>query len=269
MSNALNAYKDIISEYADGVPIYKIVKKYKTSHESVTKRSISKNSQKYIINENYFKTWSSNMAYILGFIGADGCVINGQLIITLQMRDVEILNFIKKELNCGHPIIYGYTILNNKKYDTVKLRIRNKEICNDLSKLNIIPRKTFVLAMPENIPEEYKIDYIRGNFDGDGSVDENYPTNARGCKTKSPQIRTRFCGSEKIMTEIRDILTIKGLRNVNIHKKYKIYTIEYSTFDSIKFYDLMYYSQNILYLKRKRDKFLNIINKRKDKQLEK
>ncbi len=30
-----------------------------------------------MVNEDYFKYWSPNMAYILGFILADGCIIRG------------------------------------------------------------------------------------------------------------------------------------------------------------------------------------------------
>ena len=50
----------------------------------------------YELNEDYFETWSHEMAYILGFISADGS-INKQktsLSIELQMRDKKVLEFI-------------------------------------------------------------------------------------------------------------------------------------------------------------------------------
>jgi hypothetical protein len=46
----------------------------------------------YDVKEDYFETWSHEMAYILGFISADGGVNKQQtsLSIELQMRDKEV-----------------------------------------------------------------------------------------------------------------------------------------------------------------------------------
>ena len=41
---------------------------------NVPRRAIGSWKRKYNITENYFKTWSNNMAYILGFIAADGVI---------------------------------------------------------------------------------------------------------------------------------------------------------------------------------------------------
>ncbi len=44
------------------------------SDSNVPRRAIGSWKRKYDITENYFKTWSNNMAYILGFIAADGVI---------------------------------------------------------------------------------------------------------------------------------------------------------------------------------------------------
>ncbi|EEM83624.1 hypothetical protein bthur0011_23650 [Bacillus thuringiensis serovar huazhongensis BGSC 4BD1] len=41
---------------------------------NVPRRAIGSWKRKYDIKEDYFKTWSNNMAYILGFIAADGVI---------------------------------------------------------------------------------------------------------------------------------------------------------------------------------------------------
>ncbi len=41
---------------------------------NVPRRAIGSWKRKYAIAEDYFKTWSNNMAYILGFIAADGVI---------------------------------------------------------------------------------------------------------------------------------------------------------------------------------------------------
>ena len=44
------------------------------SDNNVPRRAIGSWKRKYDITEDYFKTWSNNMAYILGFIAADGVI---------------------------------------------------------------------------------------------------------------------------------------------------------------------------------------------------
>lgn len=44
------------------------------SDSNVPRRAIGSWKRKYDITENYFKMWSNNMAYILGFIAADGVI---------------------------------------------------------------------------------------------------------------------------------------------------------------------------------------------------
>ncbi|MFK4432099.1 intein-encoded DNA endonuclease-like protein [Bacillus sp. RC54] len=41
---------------------------------NVPRRAIGSWKRKYDITEDYFKTWSNNTAYILGFIAADGII---------------------------------------------------------------------------------------------------------------------------------------------------------------------------------------------------
>ncbi|PFJ83212.1 hypothetical protein COI97_30425, partial [Bacillus cereus] len=55
---------------------------------NVPRRAIGSWKRKYGITEDYFKTWSNNMAYILGFIVADGVI----------QKESYILENIKKEL---------------------------------------------------------------------------------------------------------------------------------------------------------------------------
>ncbi len=44
------------------------------SDSNVPRRTIGSWKRKYDITEDYFKTWSNNMAYILGFIATDGVI---------------------------------------------------------------------------------------------------------------------------------------------------------------------------------------------------
>ena len=79
----------------------------KDSGEVLSKRQ-SNNSRKYNINQDYFKKWSRNMAYIFGFWCADGCIYSGRCFdITLHKKDKYILKKIAEEFKYEGPI-YDY-----------------------------------------------------------------------------------------------------------------------------------------------------------------
>lgn len=146
----------------------------------------------YINNENYFKTWSHNMAYILGFITADGCLLSNRntLAFCLHSQDIEILEFIKSEISPNRPIHFKIDKRFNTKF--VSLRIDSKEIISDLKNLGLCERKTGKEVYPD-VPTEFKFDYLRGLFDGDGCI------SIRNNKYKTPL--WFICSSNKLFLE--------------------------------------------------------------------
>lgn len=124
-------------------------------------------------NESYFKTWSPSMAYILGFITADGCVIysatSPRLAIAVSEKDKEILDFIIRELESDYPVSKaksGYS----EYFNIVRTAIMSHEIASDLEALGVSPNKTGIEQFPQSLPKEYYFDYFCGLVDGDGSV---------------------------------------------------------------------------------------------------
>lgn len=144
------------------------------------------------VNEDYFKKWSSNMAYILGFILADGCIIEGtydgysdSLKFGVHYQDIDILEKIKQELESEHAI----SIVGSAVY----FCIVSQKIVDDLKILGISYRKSLRAQVPKT-PQEYERDFIRGVIDGDGSVSIN----------KKGYPRLAVCGGEKIISFTRD-----------------------------------------------------------------
>lgn len=133
------------------------------------------------INSLFFQTWSPSMAYILGFIFADGAIEDVQkssrtCYLSITSKDLEILEQIKNVMDSKHTI---YSILpvelvfpGNRKYITSKkyvFRIGSKQIYNDLLSLGVTPRKSSSICFPK-IPLDLLAFFIRGYFDGDGCV---------------------------------------------------------------------------------------------------
>ena len=83
-------------------------------------------------DENFFKKWTSEMAYVLGFIAADGSLIKnkrGACFIEIQSIDKEIIYKIKKVLHTNLKIgAYQSKHINYKKryrlYGSNYLRLR-------------------------------------------------------------------------------------------------------------------------------------------------
>lgn len=167
----------------------------------------NRNHSRLDVNENYFKKWSPNMTYILGYILADGCIGEGTykgysdaLKFGVQKRDNDILEKIKKELSSEHKI----SLCKTANY----LTITNQTIVNDLKKLGITYRKSLRENIPD-IPKKYIKDFIRGIIDGDGSIHfdkRNYPTlSVCGGKNTITFIQNHFLSKFNIYSKIAKI----------------------------------------------------------------
>ena len=162
------------------------------------KRKIDK--PKLEVNESYFKKWSANMAYVVGFIFADGNITevthNGysdKLGFGVSQKDIDVLEKIKRELSAKQALsISG-------KY--VHFSIFSQVIVDDLKKLGVSYRKSFRKSPGKipNIPQKYIRDFIRGIVDGDGSINfdkRDYPA-------------LSICGRKEMMTFIRNHFVYK------------------------------------------------------------
>lgn len=198
------------------------------------------------VDENYFSTWSSNMAYILGFILADGCIIKGtyrgysdSLKFGVQLSDIDVLNKIKKELKSEHKI----SIIKNAAH----FCISSQKIVDDLKKRGISYRKSLNEILP-SVPAKYIPDFIRGIVDGDGGM--------RIDKKGHPSISV--CGGEKVIYFIRDYFLdnmqlyskVSRITYSQLYKNY-LYEIRYKSNTALKIIAHIYNDGNYLYLNRK------------------
>lgn len=193
----------------------------------------------YDVNENYFNNWSHSMAYILGFISADGSVNKekSSLSIELQVRDKEILEYLQYQISPNSPI--KTTKKKNKEY--CRLRINSVKLIQSLRQYNVIPNKTYVLRLDFSIPNEYIGDYLRGLFDGDGWV---------YCRRNT--IEVGFCsGSPKFLDDIKERIGYGRIR-IKTKGKFITYVLDAEANSAIALRSIMY-ADNRFSLKRKRD----------------
>lgn len=197
------------------------------------------------VNEYYFKKWSANMAYLLGYILTDGCITKGTykgysdvLKFGVQKSDIDILKKIRKELTSEHAI----SIVRNAAH----LSITSQKIVDDLKLLGIIYRKSLREKVPE-VPARFVKDFIRGIVDGDGKIKlekDGYPALSiyGGIKTIR-FVRDYFLSTFKIRSKIYR-------RKKSKDKKHYLYSISYRTTSAKTLITYLYKSAQ-LYIERK------------------
>jgi len=127
----------------------------------------------YNVDETFFNQIDTEeKAYILGWFYSDGCVENsGKCRIQIQKEDEHILYRIKDILGYDGPL---YDIPPPKKFPHRKpqtcLCINRKALADDLIKWGCLPNKSLILEYPKWINPELEHHFVRGVFDGDGSV---------------------------------------------------------------------------------------------------
>lgn len=203
---------------------------------NVEMRPVGSWKRKFEVNENFFKIWSNNMAYILGFFMADGCIVNDQQTISFAQKEKYILEQIKEKLNSDHPII------QNPNTGVYVLNIHSKIMKSDLRSIyGITSKKSKELKFP-NVPEEFISHFIRGYFDGDGYV--NY---------KSFFVSI-VGGSLKFMEELQKVIEYHGFEtNFTSHTNH--YRVYVSGRKTIKEFSDWLYRDKDLYLLRKFEEF--------------
>lgn len=218
------------------------------------------------VDINFFKIWSEEMAYVLGFFVADGNMIRGKrgnCYISFHITDREILEKIKKVLKSNHKIAIRMRSYRKKQKDGYRLQIGSKEMFSDLEKLGLTPNKSLTIQFP-TIPRSYLSHFVRGYFDGDGHVGI---TTYRRADTRSKHFRTVFScgftsGSKDFLKGLHKALQkYAGLQSGSIYYSGGAWRLSFSILDTKKMFKFIYpqNSLGLLYLKRKKDKFKKVL----------
>lgn len=173
---------DILSLYNDNIGSNTIAKKYGVT-QKVVKRILSKHgvvlrypTKFKTFNESYFDIIDTeDKAYFLGLLFADGCVLDGgsrkkRLSISLQEPDRDILEAMIRYTNYSGTIDVKSRLRKAHHKRECVLFYSSDHMCESLMRLGCTPRKSFTLEFPTGVPESLIRHFIRGLFDGDGSI---------------------------------------------------------------------------------------------------
>jgi len=264
---------EIVRLYQEGSSCTVIAKKYNCGHHVILKvleehgihRDAKRFHRKYQLNENYFDIIDApNKAYILGLLHADGCnkMDKGTVSIGLQESDKDLLEKIRLEIGSEKPLRF---IDNSNKHtfgydyeNLYELQMFSIHMCEQLAEKGIVPNKSLVIGFPEWLDEDLISHYIRGVFDGDGSIYQQIKS-----KDNKPIVVT-ITATNSFCQKLKDICKEKLKLNSFVYDASchngitKVFTISGRNVCKI-FLDWLYKDAEI-YLKRKYDRYCNYYN---------
>lgn len=210
-------------------------------------------------NKDFFKIWSADMAYVLGFLYADGNISvgkRGSYYVALYSADKYILEEMAKDFGSKHKISKR-SFVTGAVY---RIQVGSKEWVEDLVRIGVSVMKTKRLKLPL-IPSIFRADFVRGYFDGDGNVWTGIVNKHR--HTPSVVIQMAFTsGCRSFLAELHKLLQVDfGVKGGSLYdSKTRLFSrLSFSTRDALTIYKIMYNDAHKLHLKRKKyvfDKFI-------------
>jgi hypothetical protein len=212
---------------------------------------IALQSRSHNINEDYFKVWSGDMAYVLGLICTDGnlCSSSNAVSICQHSNDRYILEDIMRSMDGDYDVKYDNRITNGKVVRMSSVSFSSYKLHRDLIALGLTPAKSLTLKCPA-VPSEFVADFLRGVLDGDGTVSASRTMMriATASKDFADGINAMFA-SLGVESKIYDAAY---MYNGSKHAFYNVTVLKKASIKRI--YGLMYREAS-LYLKRKKQRF--------------
>jgi len=195
------------------------------------------------VDVSYFQ---GEMAYILGYIYADGCIDDRSLRLRCQTKDEEIILAIRDRLKSSHHLLRRPS--QGKRKAVTSIVISNHILVENLrDRFGVQPNKSRKdLSFPTL--NQYYGAFCRGYLDGDGFVG-------------STRVRAGFCGSPQFIYQMRDFLVNNlGLSKVEPWLNKGIRVVEWQTVEALgKLYKFLYQEITDLGLLRKKVLFLKYL----------
>ncbi len=193
--------------------------------------------------------WSPEFSYAIGLIATDGSLSSDKRHISFTSKDLELINKFQKSLGTNNNI-------GKKSSGSQKLKkyyfvhIGDVLFYKFLLTIGLMPRKTKIIGNID-IPNEYFFDFLRGHLDGDGTFYSYWDKRWKS----SFMFYTVFVSASKnhiewLQNMIFNFLRIKG--HITKSKNRSCYQLKYAKKDSLKLLQKIYYSNNVVCLKRKR-----------------
>lgn len=186
--------EEYLNKYYGKIPAVEISKYLNRSFKSIVLKAFclglkTKPCNKWsaTYNENFFDVWSSELAWLVGVVLSDGHISNIKVgkYVWVKMCDKDVLDKIKIILRYKGSVRPCKREKPHYKKPYI-IVVGGKKIWQFFSNLGMDNYKSHNAKWPIGLPEKYYDHFLRGLFDGDGSIFFNrnsYPF-ARICGTR-------------------------------------------------------------------------------------
>jgi len=273
--------------YAEGVSIKTLGIKFSIDKRRIKKwikekgilRDNSQVNRLHFFNEHIFDAIDSpQKAYWLGFLFADGYnnVKNYSVCLTLAAVDKQHIekycDFIGAERK---NIVYGSTTMDSKdingeiitkKFYNYGLTMNCKHYSQNLNKLGCVQAKSHILKYPEWLDKKLHSHFIRGYFDGDGSL--GFSKDKNQLEWKLDIISTKeFCHTINELIYLNTSKRFPSLDKLNNDPNKNTYSMRINGNEQVlKVCDWMYADSydDILLTRKHNDKYLKLQKQQQD-----
>jgi|SRR5271166_3656793 len=266
--------KEFVRLYLDGYSCPEIADIFKNvssggvsdalDRNNTKRRTAEEAHRKYAMNENFFDSIDTEeKAYMLGFLYADGCnqmTHHFSVVISLAEYDKDhLLKFARIIYNDEGTATQRVKLYGRARGDTetkeAVLDMCSKHMCLTLNKHGCTPNKSLTLTYPKWMPKALNRHFIRGYFDGDGSI-HSVDKAASGCT---------MVGTQEFLQISKDIMAQLNIAS-SMHKSDKTndkntYTLSISGNRNQQRFLNWIYEGSSIYLDRKYARFLQFKTK--------
>lgn len=190
--------------------------------------------------------WAPRLAYAVGLITTDGCLSKDGRHIDFTSQDMEQIETFKKCLGLKN-IKIGFKTSGSSKKMYPRVQFGDINFYGWLQKIGLMSKKSLVLSSL-NIPNKYFFDFLRGCFDGDGTIFAFWDKRWQS----SYMFYLGFAsGSQKhllwLQTVTRKLAGVSG----SIKPAKKCYQLVFAKKETKILFKKMFYKNGLPYLKRK------------------
>jgi hypothetical protein len=152
--------------------LYYLGKKLGLSRLEFNRKYMSVKSRKYSLDESYFQRIDNHeKAYFLGLMYADGYVQEKRNFVSLALSecDIETVRALKEAMSFDGPI-HIYERKGGVRHPMCTVSFSSPKLTHSLVSNGCVGRKTFKIRFPFFLDDALYPSFVRGYFDGDGSV---------------------------------------------------------------------------------------------------
>ena len=270
-----NVLEQIIADYKNGKSMRQIEKDYNVTRQSVAnflerkeiKTQKGNHHRTYYHNFDFFQNIDTEeKAYWLGFMFADGYIVNydgkygeDKFGITLSTSDIDTLEKFKKSISATNPI----TDVSSNGRVLSRILLSSQKTVDDLISHGCVKQKSLILQPPIGVPQELIHHFIRGFFDGDGSIYYNKSAFERHKTWNAPSYSINITSTKEMIEWIIDTV---GFGNIyNEKRREKTWYYQQSGNNKVKAFCDFIYKDATIFMERKYKLYQDLLNVSKDR----